>query len=122
MPPKKSKDEAPPAPDEPERFVLVGSYDGFEFSLPLPLDGRVYNRVELDLWNACGLTMGKLVDAIREESRPPFVFAALVYLARRMDGQAVDYDQLVAGWDWDKVSRQFEIVPAGAGEGDRPEA
>lgn len=108
MPPPQPRKKRGPgsAADPDEGLGLVVWVDGLEYRLAI--DGLTH-RHELALWHETKLTVR---DLLTTTHWPPFMVAAVVYLARLQRGDAVSYDEVAAA-----ITRESEFgKPASAAD------
>jgi hypothetical protein len=98
-------------------------------ALSITVDGVAYrfafsdltNEIELELFRQSGLTIPQIFAAIEAGSFAPFMVAALVFLARRVEGDRITYAEVSSAITYSSEMDLAEI-PVDDVTGDAPEA
>lgn len=84
--------------------------------------GDLTAEIEIELYKASGLTVPEIVNASERGAGAPFMFAALVFLARRQAGDRITYDEVAAAINYRTLRDDFGIEIVDPEETSAPEA
>lgn len=80
------------------------------------------HKVETELYKASGLTVPEILVAGQRGATAPFMIAALVFVARRLAGDNVTYDEVADAISYDTLSSDFAVREVTVETDSAPEA